>query len=84
MKRPFHDLSKREQQILKVIYDLGQASVSEVVDRIPDNPGYSTIRKLLSILEQKTRGNLTGEEESLLHQVLFDLRMRYTRKASAK
>ena len=36
---------------------------------------------MLGILEEKTRGNLTGEEERLLHQVLFDLRMRYARKA---
>jgi hypothetical protein len=39
---------------------------------------------MLGILEEKTRGNLTGEEEKLLHQVLFDLRMRYTRKAPAQ
>jgi len=32
---------------------------------------------LLGLLEQKTRGNLTGEEECLLEQVLYDLRMRY-------
>jgi hypothetical protein len=32
---------------------------------------------LLGILEDKTRGNLTGEEERLLSQVLFDLRTRY-------
>jgi hypothetical protein len=37
---------------------------------------------MLSMLEVKTRGNLTGEEERLLHQILFDLRMRYTRRAS--
>ncbi len=36
---------------------------------------------MLCILEEKTRGNLTGEEERLLHQVLFDLRMRFTNKA---
>ena len=36
---------------------------------------------MLGILEEKTRGNLSGEEERLLHQVLFDLRMRYTRRA---
>lgn len=35
---------------------------------------------LLGILEDKTRGNLTGEEERLLSQVLFDLRMRYVAK----
>lgn len=38
---------------------------------------------ILSMLEEKTRGNLSGEEERLLHQILFDLRMRYTRRASA-
>jgi hypothetical protein len=37
---------------------------------------------ILSMLELKTRGNLSGEEERLLHQILFDLRMRYSRRAS--
>jgi hypothetical protein len=36
---------------------------------------------ILSMLEEKTRGNLSGEEERLLHQILFDLRMRYSRRA---
>ncbi|MGD8858813.1 MAG: DUF1844 domain-containing protein [Myxococcales bacterium] len=36
---------------------------------------------MLAILEDKTRGNLTGAEERLLSQVLFDLRMRYVQKA---
>ena len=37
---------------------------------------------MIALLEAKTRGNLTGEEERLLHQVLFDLRMRFANKAS--
>lgn len=32
---------------------------------------------LLGILQEKTRGNLSGEEERLLDQALYDLRMRY-------
>ncbi len=36
---------------------------------------------LLSILEEKTKGNLTGDEERLLAQVLFDLRMRYVERS---
>ncbi len=32
---------------------------------------------LLGVLEEKTKGNLTGDEERLLTHVLFDLRMRY-------
>jgi hypothetical protein len=38
---------------------------------------------MLCVLEEKTRGNLSGDEERLLHQVLFDLRMRFTRAASS-
>ncbi len=34
---------------------------------------------ILGLLEQKTRGNLSGEEERLLTDILFDLRMRYAR-----
>ncbi|MFW5921600.1 MAG: DUF1844 domain-containing protein [Polyangiales bacterium] len=32
---------------------------------------------LIAVLEEKTKGNLTGEEERLVEQVLYDLRMRY-------
>ena len=36
---------------------------------------------LLAVFEEKTRGNLTGEEERLLGQVLMDLRLRFTKVA---
>lgn len=36
---------------------------------------------LLGMLQGKTKGNLTGEEERLLQQLLFDLRMRFVREA---
>ena len=42
---------------------------------------------LLGVLEEKTKGNLTGDEERMLTQVLFDLRMRFVevqKKAEAK
>ena len=32
---------------------------------------------ILSLMEQKTRGNLTAEERQLLEQILFELRLRY-------
>lgn len=38
---------------------------------------------IIAMLEEKTRGNLTGSEEQLLNQVLFDLRMRYAQRAAA-
>lgn len=36
---------------------------------------------ILGLLEDKTKGNLTGEEERLLAQALFDLRMRYVERS---
>ena len=36
---------------------------------------------LLQLLQEKTAGNLTGEEERLLDQILYDLRMRYVEVA---
>jgi hypothetical protein len=39
---------------------------------------------LLGMLEEKTRGNLTGDEERLIGQILFDLRMRYVEQSKTK
>lgn len=39
---------------------------------------------LVSMLEEKTRGNLTGDEERLIGQILFDLRMRYVELSKSK
>jgi hypothetical protein len=38
---------------------------------------------ILGLLEEKTKGNLTGEEERLLAQVLFDLRTRFVERSKA-
>ena len=39
--------------------------------------GASQMIDILSLLEQKTRGNLTAEERQVLEQVLYELRMRF-------
>jgi hypothetical protein len=39
---------------------------------------------LIAMLEDKTKGNLSGDEERLLGQILFDLRMRYVELTKAK
>ncbi len=54
MSRKLHtDLSKRERQIMDIVYRMRNASAKEIQEKIPDPPGYSTIRKLLNILENK-------------------------------
>lgn len=46
-------LSRRERQIMDVIYRLGQASAAEVLDNLTDPPSYSAVRALLRVLEEK-------------------------------
>jgi hypothetical protein len=38
---------------------------------------------LVGMLEEKTKGNLTGDEERLIGQILFDLRMRYVERSKS-
>ena len=54
-------LSRRERQIMDVIYRLGRATAAEVHDALPDRPSYSTIRALLRVLE--TKGHLRHAED---------------------
>ena len=46
-------LSRRERQIMDVIYAHGQASVNHIRDELPDPPSHTAIRTLLRILEGK-------------------------------
>lgn len=47
------DLSRRERQIMLVLYERGEGSVQDVLDRLDDPPSYSAVRTLLRILEEK-------------------------------
>jgi predicted transcriptional regulator len=46
-------LSRRESQIMEIVYRLGQATVAEVQASLADPPSYSAVRALLGILEAK-------------------------------
>lgn len=48
-------LSRRERQIMDFLFQRGKATVGEVMDGIPDPPGYSAVRATLRTLEQKSR-----------------------------
>ena len=62
MSRPAEpSLSRRERQILDVVYALGRASAAEVVTRLPDAPSKTAVRTFLRILEEK--GHLVHEED---------------------
>jgi len=49
----------------------------------PNLDGASQMIEILSLLDQKTRGNLTAEERQVLEQVLFELRMRFVEATAA-
>jgi predicted transcriptional regulator len=46
-------LTRRERQIMDVVYARGQATVSEVLEELPDAPSYSAVRALMRKLEEK-------------------------------
>jgi BlaI family transcriptional regulator, penicillinase repressor len=60
MTQSHPNLSRRERQIMDVLYRKGAASAAEVLENIPDPPSYSAVRALLRILEQK--GHIRHEE----------------------
>jgi predicted transcriptional regulator len=64
MKKPKpHALSRRERQIMDILYKLERASVGQVLLKLPDKPSYSTVRAQLRVLEEK--GHVRHEEHGL-------------------
>jgi len=54
-------LSRREREIMDVIYRSGRATAAEVLDQLAEPPSYSAVRALLRVLEEK--GHLRHEED---------------------
>jgi predicted transcriptional regulator len=55
------DLSRRERQILDILYQHGRATAAEVQAALPEPPSYSAVRALLRILEEK--GHVRHEQD---------------------
>jgi predicted transcriptional regulator len=62
-RRAHTGLTKRERQIMDVLYRLGRGTAAEIMARVPGAPGYSTIRTQLRVLE--TKGHVRHEEQGL-------------------
>jgi predicted transcriptional regulator len=56
-------LSRRERQIMDIVYARGEASAAEVLADLPDPPGKTAVRTLLRILEEK--GHLKHRQDGL-------------------
>ncbi|MGH8638235.1 MAG: BlaI/MecI/CopY family transcriptional regulator [Burkholderiales bacterium] len=60
-QEPHHDLSRRERQIVDILYSQGRATAAEVQGALPDPPSYSAVRAMLRILEDK--GHVRHEQD---------------------
>ena len=56
-------LSRRERQIMEILFQRGKASASEVREAMEDAPSYSAVRAMLRVLEEK--GHLKHQAEGL-------------------
>ena len=69
MKRDNHvnlshlTLSRRERQIMDILFERGSAAASEIHEALPDPPSYSAVRASLSVLEKK--GHIRHELQGL-------------------
>jgi BlaI family penicillinase repressor len=60
-KQPHLDLSRRERQIIDILYAHGRATAVDVQNALPDPPSYSAVRAMLRILEDK--GHVRHEQD---------------------
>jgi predicted transcriptional regulator len=61
LQKPHSDLSRRERQIIDILYSHGRATAAEVQNALPDPPSYSAVRAMLRILEEK--GHVRHEQD---------------------
>ena len=50
-------LSRRERQIMEILYQRGKASASEVREAMESAPGYSAVRAMLRVLEERGKSS---------------------------
>jgi BlaI family transcriptional regulator, penicillinase repressor len=73
-------LSRRERQIMDILYRRGRATAGEVMDDLSGDPSYSTVRTQLRVLEEK--GHVRHQEEGLRY-VYVPAVPRHTARRSA-
>jgi BlaI family penicillinase repressor len=56
-------LSRRERQIMDILYQRGKASATDVREAMPDAPSYSAVRAMMRVLEEK--GHVKHQAEGL-------------------
>jgi predicted transcriptional regulator len=75
-------LSRRERQIMDILFRRGRATAAEVMEDLPGNTTYSTVRTQLRVLEEK--GHVRHEEEGLRYVYAAAVRRHAARKSALK
>ena len=81
-KNPHVHLSRRERQIMDVIYSKGRATAADVLEAIPKPPSYSAVRAMLRLLEEK--GYLRHEQDGPRYVFLPTLSRERARQSAMK
>lgn len=75
-------LTRRERQIMDILYKRGRATANEVLDDLPGAPHYSTVRTQLRVLEEK--GHVTHEEDGVRYIYMAAVPRRAARKSALR
>ena len=75
-------LTRRERQIMDILYKRGRATASEVMEDLPGSPHSSTVRTQLRVLEEK--GHVSHEEEGLRYVYIPAVPRRAARKSALR
>ncbi len=79
-KRP--GLSRRERQIMDILYQRGRGSAAEVREGMEDAPSYSAVRAMLRVLEEK--GHVAHQEEGLKYVYLPTVKRERAKRSALK
>jgi BlaI family transcriptional regulator, penicillinase repressor len=82
MSSPHVDLSRRERQIMDILYRRGRATVGDVMRELSGAPAYSTVRAQLRVLEDK--GHVRHEEHGLRYAYLPTASTQTVRRSALK
>jgi len=83
MAAPLHlTLTRRERQIIDILYRRGRATANDVMADLPGHTSYSTVRTQLRVLESK--GHVRHEEEGLRYVYIAALPRRAARKSALR
>jgi BlaI family transcriptional regulator, penicillinase repressor len=81
-KHTHSSLSRRERQIMDIIYKRAQATATEVMENLPEPPGYSAVRAMLRLLEEK--GYLKHQQDGLRYVYLPTVSREKARQSALK